>query len=34
VEAAPDEADEDLVLFSYWDKAAQQKLNLWREELL
>ena len=28
------EADEDLVLFSYWDKAAQQKLNLWREELL
>jgi gentisate 1,2-dioxygenase len=28
------EADEDLVLFSYSDKAAQQKLNLWREELL
>jgi gentisate 1,2-dioxygenase len=27
-------ADEDLILFSYSDKAAQEKLGLWREELL
>ena len=26
-------ADADLVLFSYSDRATQQKLSLWREEL-
>jgi gentisate 1,2-dioxygenase len=27
-------ADEDLIVFSYSDKAAQEKLGLWREDLL
>ena len=26
-------ADSDLVLFSYSDRATQEKLSLWREEL-